>query len=82
MHKPLLLLFAPVFFPLIFGGTFALIGILAFGFWLWMLIEAATREPATSDEKLLWVLIVLFTHIIGALIFFFVRRPQFNQRRV
>ena len=46
-------------------------------FWIWMLIEAATKEPTTGD-KILWVLIIIFTHVIGALIYFFVK---YNPRR-
>jgi hypothetical protein len=44
-------------------------------FWLWMLIDALTNEPTTND-KLLWFLVIFFLHFIGALIYFFVRRPQ------
>ncbi|HEX9406736.1 MAG TPA: PLDc N-terminal domain-containing protein [Thermoanaerobaculia bacterium] len=36
-------------------------------FWIWMLIVAATKERSTQD-KLLWVIIIIFTHIIGAAI--------------
>lgn len=46
-------------------------------FWIWMLIVAATKEPTTGD-KILWVLIIIFTHVIGALIYFFVK---YNPRR-
>jgi hypothetical protein len=46
-------------------------------FWIWMLIEAATKERTTGD-KILWVLIIIFTHVIGALIYFFVK---YNPRR-
>ena len=41
-------------------------------FWIWMLIAAATKERSTGD-KILWVIIIIFTHIIGALIYYFVR---------
>ena len=49
---------------------------LGFVFWIWMLTEAATKEAADSQERLIWVLIVLLSSIIGAAIYFFVRRPQ------
>ena len=41
-------------------------------FWIWMLIVAVTREPTTVD-KVLWALVIIFTHFIGALIYYFVR---------
>lgn len=48
----------------------------AFGFWIWMLIDCATNETDAGNNKLVWILIIVFAHVIGALIYFFVRRPQ------
>jgi hypothetical protein len=45
-------------------------------FWVFMIIECATKEPASGNGKLIWILIIIFTHSIGALIYYFVRRPQ------
>jgi hypothetical protein len=53
-----------------------LIGLAFFVFWLWMLIDCATKEPSQGNDKLIWILIIVFTHWIGALIYFLVRRPQ------
>jgi hypothetical protein len=49
---------------------------LGFAFWVWMLTEAATKEAADSQDRLIWVLIVLLSSVIGAAIYYFVRRPQ------
>jgi hypothetical protein len=38
-----------------------------------MLIDALVSEPTTND-KILWFLVIFFLQIIGALIYFFVRR--------
>jgi ABC-type multidrug transport system fused ATPase/permease subunit len=43
-------------------------------FWIWMLVDCAVNEPS-STEKIVWVLVILFAHGIGALIYFFARRP-------
>ena len=43
----------------------------ATAFWIWMIVDCATRE---EKDKLVWLLIILFTHVLGALIYFFVRR--------
>ena len=48
----------------------------AFAFWIWMLIHAITNKGLNDTEKLIWVLVVLFLHFIGALIYFFVGRPR------
>lgn len=45
-------------------------------FWVVMIIECATKEPSEGNDKLTWILIIVFTHWIGALIYYFVRRPQ------
>ena len=45
-------------------------------FWIWMLINAAINERDTTD-KIVWVLIVLFLHFVGATVYYFVRyRPR------
>ena len=45
------------------------IGIAAFVFWLNMLIKAAKYG---GEHKVVWILIILFTNILGAAIFYFV----------
>jgi len=54
-----------------------LLGVAGFAFWIWMLIDCATEEPSTGNDKLVWIVIIVFTHIIGASIYYFVRhRPR------
>ena len=43
-------------------------------FVIWMLIDAITSNLPPM-EKLIWVLVILFLHVVGALIYFFVGRP-------
>ena len=45
-------------------------------FWVWMLVDCATKEPSAGNEKIIWILVIIFTHWIGALIYFLVRRRQ------
>lgn len=55
-----------------------IIGILATIFWIWMLIDCLTSAmPGT--EKILWFLVIFFLHILGALIYFFVKRSSGNR---
>ena len=46
-----------------------LLGIAFFVFWLQMLVQAATS--GTGADKVVWVLIILFTGIIGAALYAF-----------
>ena len=48
----------------------------ALAFWIWMLVDCLTNEPSEGNDKLVWVLVIVFTNWIGALIYFFVRRPN------
>jgi hypothetical protein len=61
------------FFYLIFFGFFAL-GIALTAFWIWMIVDCVKNEPSTGNDKIAWLLLLLFTHGLGALIYFFVRR--------
>ncbi len=50
--------------------------ILAFGFWLWMLADCATKESSEGNDKLVWTLIILFAWVFGAFIYWVYRQPQ------
>jgi len=52
------------------------LALLAFAFWIWMLVHAITNDGLTDIEKLIWVIVILFTHFIGAVIYFFVGRTK------
>ena len=60
----------------LFVGLFVLTASI---FWIWMLIHAIINKGLPDNEKLLWVLVILFTHLIGAVIYFFVGRPKQNE---
>ena len=47
-------------------------------FWIWMLIDAIQNKGLTDGEKVGWVLAVIFLHIIGALLYFFIARSKRN----
>jgi len=50
------------------------LGLLGTIFWVWMLVDCALNEPGHSVNKIVWILIILFTHFIGALLYFIFRR--------
>jgi hypothetical protein len=56
-----------VFFVLGIGGT---------ALWIWMLVDCATREPSEGNDKVVWILIIVLTHWLGALIYLLARRPK------
>lgn len=56
------------FMPWFLMHVFWLIGEI---FWLWMLIDCVTRKFRSNTNKVIWVLVVVFGNIIGALVYFF-----------
>jgi len=52
------------------------IAIAGFVFWIRMLVECVTREPDEGNDKLIWILIIVLAGWLGALIYYFVRRPR------
>ena len=56
--------------------SFVILGFILFVLWLWMLIDCLKRpddnfEIGGNNVKLIWVLVIVFTGFIGALIYFF-----------
>lgn len=67
-------------FGLLLGCVFFIIVPLTTIFWVWMLYDCATKEPSEGNDKIVWILMIIFTHTVGALIYFLVRRPERIER--
>ena len=55
-----------------FGLVAVLLGALLFVFWLWMLIDCLKRDFKKDYEKIVWILVMIFLHILGAIVYYFV----------
>lgn len=56
-----------------------LVGLLLGAFNIWMLIDCIMNEqkmPPEDNQFVLWLLLILFTSGIGAIAYYFVRRPK------
>lgn len=53
-----------------------LIGLLATVFWIWMLVDCLMNESSHGNDKIIWAIVILLTHSLGAALYFFFRRPQ------
>jgi hypothetical protein len=62
--------------PLLIFLVILPIALLATAFWIWMLVDCSTKEPSQGNDKIIWILVIIFTHWIGALIYYLVRRPE------
>jgi hypothetical protein len=45
-------------------------------FWIWMLVSAIQNKGLTDGEKTGWVLGIVFFHLLGSLLYFFIGRPR------
>ena len=45
-------------------------------FWLWMLIDAIRRDFADPIMKVVWIVVVLFGHLLGAIVYYFAGRER------
>jgi hypothetical protein len=59
-----------------FGFVAILIAILTTIFWVWMLIDCLQNPRIQGVEKLVWVLVIIFLHVLGAIIYFLVGRQR------
>jgi hypothetical protein len=66
MLVPLYLLFA---IPLVLA---------MFVFWIWMLVHAIQNKGLSDGERISWVLVLVFVHLLGAILYFFIGRPKAN----
>lgn len=57
------------------GIVFSLIGLLFLAFWIWMLVHAASKD---IKHKPLWILVIWFMHIVGAIIYFFAVKRRYD----
>lgn len=63
------------------GGVFAialasLLALGAFVFWLWMLIHAIQNRGLSDSERIVWVLVIIFLNLLGALLYLIVGKSK------
>jgi hypothetical protein len=54
----------------------AIILLLISVFWLWMLVDCILNKSLKGTPKVLWFLLILFTHIIGAILYALIGRSK------
>ena len=65
----------PLFFVVLIPVLWFMFCLAMFVFWIMMLIDAIKHAP--EKMKIVWVIVIIFTSLIGALIYYFVeRRPR------
>jgi hypothetical protein len=64
---------AGIVFLSVFGVILALAAIV---FWVLMLIDCLQNPRLTGTERLVWVLVLIFLHLLGALLYLVIGRAR------
>lgn len=68
--------FGNIHFPVFLIPILIVLSLLLTALWVWMLVDCLVNEPSEGNQKLVWVIVIIFTNWLGALIYLFFRRPQ------
>jgi hypothetical protein len=63
----------------IFFAIMLLLGIAGFAVWIWALVDVVKVPDDSSfraGNKLIWVLVIVFTGVVGAIVYLIVGRPS------
>ena len=55
-------------------GAWLIVMVLFVAFWIWMIVDAATRKFKNSVEKIVWLIVIVLGSWIGALVYYIVVR--------
>ncbi|MBI5392063.1 PLDc N-terminal domain-containing protein [Candidatus Woesearchaeota archaeon] len=61
----------------LFGGVIAALVAL----WIWMIIDCAKRKFKNDNEQVVWILILVFTGWLGAIIYYFAVKKQDKKKK-
>jgi hypothetical protein len=53
-----------------------ILGIAALGVWIWALVDAIQNPALNGMTRIVWVLVIVFTHFIGAIIYLAIGRSR------
>jgi hypothetical protein len=56
--------------------VFLTLAVGSLAFWIWAIVDCATKEPSEGNDKIIWILVIVFTHLIGAILYVLIRRPE------
>ena len=59
-----------------FAGAGGLLAVAGVAFWIWTIIDVVTKEPAQEPNKIVWVIVVVLLHALGAVLYILIRRPE------
>jgi hypothetical protein len=58
------------------GALSVLVSLVAFLFWIWMLIDAIQNPRLEGSQRVVWVLVIVLLPCLGSLIYYFAGRSK------
>ena len=52
------------------------IGLGALAFWIWMLVDCIKHESNEGNDRIVWVIVIIATKLVGAIVYYFARRSK------
>jgi hypothetical protein len=52
------------------------IGLVLFALWIASLVHAIRNRGLTDGERIVWVIVIVFLHLLGTILYWFVGRPK------
>lgn len=62
--------------PFVFMILGAVIGLLSMVIWVVALVDAIKNPRLTDNERIIWVIVILFTQCLGAVLYYIVGRKK------
>ncbi len=56
-------------YELLFISLWVLVSLGIFALWLWMLVDCVRNRGLSDNERLIWVIVICLTHVLGALVY-------------
>jgi hypothetical protein len=63
-------------FPFLFMIVGVVIGLVSTVIWVLALVDAIKNPRLTDNERIIWVIVILFTQCLGALLYYIVGRKK------
>ena len=58
------------------GTQELLLALVALALWLWMLVDCLRNRSLRGNAKIAWVLIIVMLNVLGALLYFFLKKSR------
>jgi len=66
---------------ILFVGFIFLLIMFATIFWIWMIVDCAKRKFKEDNEKVIWILLMVFLGVIASIIYYFVIKREADKRK-